>query len=536
MADRPLRPRPSLSRRLSAMWYDLTAGLRRWWWSRTVPVPGKARPGRLQAAARFAMLPVSGAITSWKHAGAWWSQRNGRLLTRGLPFLAVAVGCAYFAVAHQVRPADSLRRDYEFSGRQALARKDYAQASLCFERLAELDRDRPSSLFQLALAAEGLQDHARRDLLLNRLSPPDRPVHGAAHYWKAQQVLARSGRTGDHLREAEIQLQHALALEPGHVHAQALLASVLIRQGRLDEAERHLLQAIPSLPDLQLTLARVCAEQGRAAESRQWAKAADELFTLRLAQDTGNHQARLHLAETKLFLGEHAQAVELLRQGLLLSPDPVFRTALSRVYVEWSDTLPLDDPAGRKFQLLESGLEINPNDPALFDRLMRLLSGDRETADEVRKRLLAQLAQGHAPALIHLLLGTDAGQRGNAEQAVLHLKRAHEIDPDMSVIGNNLAWYLAHSDTPDLPGALGLMEAIVQRWPSSPEFRDTRGQILVKLERWDEALRDLEFALPALRDNIELHLALAKVYRHQNLPDLAREHEQIADRLRGGTN
>jgi tetratricopeptide (TPR) repeat protein len=247
-----------------------------------------------------------------------------------------------------------------------------------------------------------------------------------------------------------------------------------------------------------------------------------------------NHQARLSLADTKLFQGEHAAAVELLQKGLALSDDRRTRQALAQAYIVWADTFPLsEDTAGRKVELLELGLRADPHNPVLFDRLMRLLGTDGPTSDSARKMLQAQLAQGQAPALVHLMLGTDAGQRGESERALFHLGRAHEIDPGMSVVANNLAWFLAHSEPPDLSRALSLMDTVITRWPDRAEFRDTRGHILIKLKRWDDALRDLELALPGLRDSVDLHVALARVYRHKELDDLASEHERIAARLRG---
>jgi hypothetical protein len=152
----------------------------------------------------FLMVPLFAASAALRHAGQalvhWWSERNGRLLVRGGPFLFVAVGCTYLAVAHQIRPADTLRRDYELAGRAALDRKDYALASICFERLSELDGERPSTVFQLAVAAEGQGDLPRMRLLLERLSPADKAVHAGAHFWKAGQVLADPALTAERLR------------------------------------------------------------------------------------------------------------------------------------------------------------------------------------------------------------------------------------------------------------------------------------------------------------------------------------------------
>jgi hypothetical protein len=80
-----------------------------------------------------------------------------------------------------------------------------------------------------------------------------------------------------------------------------------------------------------------------------------------------------------------------------------------------------------------------------------------------------------------------------------------------TIIPLPLAWHLSQMKPPNLPRALGLIDVVVKRWPAISSCRDTRGQILAKMERWDEALVDLEAALPAMPQNLKLHLALADV-------------------------
>ena len=63
------------------------------------------------------------------------------------------------------------------------------------------------------------------------------------------------------------------------------------------------------------------------------------------------------------------------------------------------------------------------------------------------------------------------------------------------LVANNLAWVLAFSPPVDLPRALELANAAVNKVPNEPRFRGTRGQILARMEKWKEALPDLEEAL-----------------------------------------
>ena len=218
---------------------------------------------------------------------------------------------------------------------------------------------------------------------------------------------------------------------------------------------------------------------------------------------------------------------------MVLSEHVIYTQALARVYIAWADSIQPSDPqaAEKKLQLLERALKTNPREMMVFDRVMRLLRDQENQAEQAREMLTRMLAAGQASALVHLLLGTDAGQRGDAKEAVWHLQQAHELEPGMAVAANNLAWHLAHSDPPQLEQALTLIDHLATQWPDVAHFRDTRGQILAKLGKWEEAITDLQAALPAMRDNPDIHRTLSEAYQQLGLEELAREHSRLAAQL-----
>ena len=61
----------------------------------------------------------------------------------------------------------------------------------------------------------------------------------------------------------------------------------------------------------------------------------------------------------------------------------------------------------------------------------------------------------------------------------------------------------------------------VQQSPNDPSFRDTRGRVFMKMGRWKDALADLEAALAAKPDDVDLHKELAEVYDHLGDADMA---------------
>ena len=70
--------------------------------------------------------------------------------------------------------------------------------------------------------------------------------------------------------------------------------------------------------------------------------------------------------------------------------------------------------------------------------------------------------------------------------------------------------------------------SLLDRKPDSPNYRETRGQILVKMGRYHDAMLDLEFAVQFMPDSASTHAAMAVACEKLGLKDLAAEHKKIA--------
>ena len=77
------------------------------------------------------------------------------------------------------------------------------------------------------------------------------------------------------------------------------------------------------------------------------------------------------------------------------------------------------------------------------------------------------------------------------------------------------------------------MEGVLKRQPDDARFRETRGQVLVKLGRHQEALPDLEAGLTVINGNAGLHRALAETYHELGDAVRAAEHRR---RAQAGSN
>jgi predicted Zn-dependent protease len=81
-----------------------------------------------------------------------------------------------------------------------------------------------------------------------------------------------------------------------------------------------------------------------------------------------------------------------------------------------------------------------------------------------------------------------------------------------------------------MENALAAVNKALEISPDQFRYRETRGQILVRLGRWKDAIQDLEFAANGLPGSAEVHRSLAKAYDALGDQQLARVHREHAER------
>jgi tetratricopeptide (TPR) repeat protein len=91
----------------------------------------------------------------------------------------------------------------------------------------------------------------------------------------------------------------------------------------------------------------------------------------------------------------------------------------------------------------------------------------------------------------YLALDTLYEKEGNWERARKVCEKAHEVDPDSSLVANNLAYlYLEHGG--DVNVALSLAQTVRQKMPDSPQTADTLGWAYYKLGLAESAVLQLK--------------------------------------------
>jgi tetratricopeptide (TPR) repeat protein len=133
------------------------------------------------------------------------------------------------------------------------------------------------------------------------------------------------------------------------------------------------------------------------------------------------------------------------------------------------------------------------------------------------------------PEIVLQLLGTHAVVSGEAAEASTLLKRAVEKNPKDAIAWNNYACSLLELPNADLDEALTAVDNALAIAPDAPQFRETRGQVLVRLKQWDKAIEDLELAINGMPNSKTIHRSLADAYAALGQQDLATVHREQAE-------
>lgn len=499
---------------------------------------------------------------------AWMRQTNARFLLQGLPavivgLLATSVSAvAYFTPQTRLidkynktaltslgegQLAEATYRETKSPTDRDKAIESFQRARVCYERLMIMEGESAENRFRLAES----EDRANRlqlekenkpyvaservFSLMSALAPDDKQGYGRAHLWRA--IYFQDELKNDPKARLAAERHLKLALndlpegEKPTVHH--MLARYFFAQNRPQDAMPHLEPAAAVNPELRLTLARVLMNQGQKGKASAEAETVRNHLRRKVELEPLNAQARVQLAESLATIEDYEGARRVIIDAMkAIGVDP-FRPYLGDLYGRWLGHISRQKnaPAHLQIQILEQGLKVDPGNRGLNQILIALSRRTGKDGEQARKMMQTVLASGVAPAALHLTLGMEAYRNGEYPKARLHLEQALKLDQQSAEIANNLAWLYANTPPFDYNQALSLSNAVVGQLPNVPQFRDTRGQILVKMGRYVDALVDLEMALPTMATDIQLHKALESCYAKLGVDEMATIHKEIVGTL-----
>ena len=519
------------------------------------PAPSSSNP-------QIATGPVPVAAGPAPAPAALTTQDPPRLLDflAGLPALIAAFGTMAILAASVATPPRAA--DYEIEYESRLARGDIPGAMVCLRRAVALNPT-DENRWKMVLLCARTGDIAKADTIARSLVPPDdasnKDGYPAAHLYIAKRLMGDPASFSQNaalaLRKILSNLQKYIALSQKAYHTQdvkegkGLLGEFYARTGQLKEARPLLEETAGEDPKRLFLLGAICDEPSINDPNKAVTHydAAIKAAIAKVKFQPNDLSARYYWAMSLRNLKKFEESLQVLAQGLEVHKDERVQQDLHRLMAEtcllWVITVPsLPDKASSdkmfisRIKLVERLLNDDPKSRDFLGILARLMEGTGKEADEAKKILNRMVATAQSPGMAHFFLGNDAWRRNEFEVARTHWEEAFKLEPKMAIIANNLAFILANRDPTDPKRALGIVDQAMSVPMTNLDLKaqlvGTRGQVLTKLERWKEALTDLESALRAGQNTPGIHSALAETYKHLEMPDLAAEHKKISDDLK----
>lgn len=465
---------------------------------------------------------------------AWLLSRPYLNLAPALP--AIAAMLAFGVLLFWDRYQGSAWRvtQYRRTMQTAVARKDYAEATIACRTLVNLVPYDDGLRFQQAILEFDLgHKDVAKELMLN-LAATKR--NAAASSWLLENSFDMSKVTEwteqEHsnfraLVANAVDQKNKIAVDT----AQLRLANYLAQMGATRDAVQIVQELANRTPKLNLVGVGLALQAEDKEQATRFANGAVRYLEQFLTAHPSAVQERMELAKTLVILEREQDAARVLRDGIELTHDEGLKGGVADVLVHFSQRIAKqgDSTLVQRLQIIRNAMDFAPNNQSVIDAIVEIVLDCKDHKGTQVELLRKSIIEGAAPEATHFIQGTLALLNGDHATALNHLRIAQSTGVNTPGLLNNMAMALQSTNDPEkISQALELSISANTLLENHPYLRDTRGQILLKLKRYDEAISDLEFALRSPELATSVHASLAVAYAALGQADLAEEHRKLA--------
>ncbi len=471
----------------------------------------------------------------------WFFSRDFRKLIWAAPAALLSAPLAITLVLGLLySPAQKIRH-YEVARFQAIEANDHQRAQFLLARLSQLGYRREKQA-QFASAMALVKDEKEQAVTtIRELAPESEPGFAPAHLWLAAAILDGELDVKQPWTQIETHANHARQLEPQNPLAKRFLVECKMQQGKIDDAVTQMEELNEVFPDLNAELAHQFAKRGDLDKARECALDAVKFHQQFLKGQQSEQTAEQknangfntltirgyqRVAEAYRLVGQDDEEIAMLHQAMQAYPESdAARQMLIQRLTQLTSDFRLSSTQQKSY--LRELLHVDPLNEASLKRIVAMVreNGDREQA------FLQSLADDpDTPPTLTKAMGDVHLALEQYEPARKLYELTCERNDKMAYSWNNLAWINSNVEPINLNKALELTDRALAA-KQDANFYETRGQILVKMERWDEAIQNLEQALRRAVPNPEnAHRSLAMIYDELKKPEQAAAHRALADR------
>ncbi|TWT78305.1 hypothetical protein Pla123a_10960 [Posidoniimonas polymericola] len=470
---------------------------------------------------------------------AWCVTRKPRDLALATPAILMLLPFVYVAIAGASRSSGVVAGRYRDAVKEYELAGDQETADLMRRKLEQLgvSTSRSDFIDALNLADRGDLDEARAKMeqLAPLDNPDDAPGYAPAHRWWVQHLLADKTQDGDmpldrgaRLALAAQHLERIRAAEGDSEPLAATQAYLLAEQGDIKQALAAITPyAEESLKASSMRLRLLVMDKQQAAAVGQ-AQAFLARFDASPPDPVSADDHRSRALAGRL-LGRRLTVEESLVELTRLDPDAAdARQQLAVISLQLAQQ-------SLTSQSLDGGLlaerviraeRMGASADAVGQTLQAIVI-QRRGSEACRAAWNQMLASPDSTVTLLEIAGSLAASTGEITQARKAFWQVTESGDAPAVVWNNLAWTLLQEPLPQPTEALKAVNKALAKHPQDPHFRETRGQALLRLKQWRDAIADLEFALNAMPDSRDAHSGLATAYEAIGDLQLADVHRRL---------
>lgn len=479
--------------------------------------------------------PISWCSWIRMFAFHWLFSRPYASLVAATPVIAAMLALCTVTLLSTTDYSQSRANRYRLIFDQSIRSQDFDTASVVLKDLIQASPQNTDLLYQQALLLHIQAKTQSAIAQMDRLAT-DRN-HGLASMWMVSHECdlqkLKSWSKSDHARFRKL-MEIGLNNLDGEnlLSAKTLMFSYLAEVGAYGDAARFLADVIPARPELALAAATLCKSQHDDAGTAKYAMIAENYFEEQLSQNPNDINSRINLARVLMIQTQFEKATKLLNDGLRITKDNRLKGIAGEALLVWSNYLGASADSSKyivkRMQILHAGICIAPSDPLIASAIAQLIIDCRNSRAPEVVRLKEAMLTGTDPVPTHFIRGTMALLDNQIEDAKTQLELALENQPNTPAILNNLAVALAGTQENHLEQALSLVDIALEKQPDHAYFLETRGQILLKLQRWPAAISDLEAALKATELRPSIYPSLAIAYERTGDRDLTQLYKKLA--------
>ncbi|MFN3192939.1 MAG: hypothetical protein ACE361_20685 [Aureliella sp.] len=387
--------------------------------------------------------------------------------------------------------------------------------------------------------------------MLRGIAPRERVGYPPAHALLAALGEQKKRGLGLDVREQETlryDLEAAMEWPEVTPDLVVMLASILEEGGDLRAAIGLLKEKAEEHPELLMVISEFARANNDPVEAEiARSKSKDQLLD-RIKQQDAEPLDFLRLSEIYLKENQGTQAIQTASAGLqVLNRDLAVeklgaeaRESLGRAfsrqislgyYLLFNDSIEQLEGGGTRMNLdlLDRAMRADPTNPPVMNAVFDLMLQGGNASGRLVESLQKSLADGTASTLTHMLLANRHLREGMHEKALPHLRMALTKSKRNPTLLNNLAFALMQGSEADQNEALEHIDSalrIVQGMQNSDRknvasMLDTKGQVLEKLGRINDAIVCYEDAIRAQDDKLNTRQRLAAAYRKVGLEEMA---------------